>query len=236
MPLSDQQKLDKNLNILPEERLINMSDRLYRFKTINKKDYRKLNNYYSYVISHNAKFINQTIERKRKLVLKRFQRMWGHITTDFDLTKNDGYQFNSNPKAFTKFYKKIFKKCIASYKHFIQEANEIQNQETPIIDNHNLTSSFNNNTAVISINNQSIQLPHGKNAHDFCYIAYESSVGELINWDEISERINSLAIKDKIKAKRQVYDTMKSINKLVTKLTNNKELFEMKNKVIKRLF
>lgn len=103
----------------------------------------------------------------------------------------------------------------------------------------NLLSEFDDTTATLTIDKETIQLPPTHNEHYFCRAIYQYLINEPIDWEVIYEKITGLSrgdITEKHKEDwRKVYDTCRSINKrLLSK--NLPELLHWQEKTVKRLY
>ncbi|KKQ46459.1 MAG: hypothetical protein US63_C0001G0027 [Candidatus Moranbacteria bacterium GW2011_GWC2_37_8] len=99
------------------------------------------------------------------------------------------------------------------------------------------TSHFFDSKALIKINTQDIPLPAYANEHLLCRVMFEYMIGEPVDWSIIFEKMTGDEPKDKNKNSRMVRDTMHAVNERIHELAKTeRDLFEWKNKCIKRLF
>jgi hypothetical protein len=105
------------------------------------------------------------------------------------------------------------------------------------VNDKKLISNFENEKGTITINDNKITLPYGKNEHCFCRVMFNSKVQVPVDWSEVFEEMTGKDFAtDNVKTnERSVYDTYLAINNRVKENSNIvQELFTWKDKTIKR--
>ena len=103
-------------------------------------------------------------------------------------------------------------------------------------------AEFMDDKAIIIVENKGIQLPLFKNGHYLCRVMFNSNIkiGQSIDWSIIYEEMTGYneELFDKPNANRpnwhMIYDAVRKVNKFFRD-SFNEDLFEWKNKTVKRL-
>lgn len=116
--------------------------------------------------------------------------------------------------------------------------NEIKSVYSPLQKNG---ISFDNEKAILVVNNEVCQLPPYKNEHCLCRVMYQYRKGEPVDWSIVFEKMNEFSQKltgrNTEKDRRSVQDTMYAINTRVReKYNTEEELFAWKSNTISRNF
>lgn len=151
---------------------------------------------------------------------------------DVEIVDQDDYE--DDPQRSPGLYQAVISKNFDElYKKLHNNFNQSFNKKTKLNDKK---IEFDNEKAVITFDNQIIQLPPYKDEHCLCRVMFLQCKGkEPVDWSIIYEEMVKLEVIDKEKNKRMVQDTMYRLNRRIKKIINtDDDLFTWQGKTIRR--